>query len=157
MYFEYCRLCDSFGNQCFHLTMNKNNDANVKCSHCDYDCNRTQHTISFNIRKIDHEKFCAKRHFDAEYPITDIMDYIDFRPLLKKNPKLFYLKWKALLDGTEYQYNQTEVCYWKTMNDFAIVNVYLSTPTIPRMKQDVKVKLHEKFALLGNQIFLVLV
>ena len=82
------------------------------------------------------------------------MDYIDFRPLLKKNPKLFYLKWKALLDGTEYQYNQTEVCYWKTMNDFAIVNVYLSTPTIPRMKQDVKVKLHEKFALLGNQIFL---
>ena len=127
----------------------------MKCSHCDYDCNRTQHTTSFIIRKIDHEKFCAERYVDAEYPITDIMDYIDIRPGLKKNPKLFYLKWKALLDGTEYQYNQTKVCYWKAMNDFAIVNVYLSTPTILRMKQDVKVKLHEKFALLGNQIFLV--
>ena len=153
MIFILHRLCDSFGNQCFHLNMNKNNEASLKCSHCDYDCNRTQHTTSFVIRKIDQEKFCAERHFDAEYPIVDIMKYIDFRPLFRKNPKLFYLKWKAILDGKKYQFNKTEICQWKAMNDFAIVNVYLSTPTIPRMKQDVKHKLHDKLSLLGNRTF----
>ena len=146
----YYRMCDSFGNQCFHLSMNKNNEASIQCSKCEYDCNRTQHTTSFVIRKTDHEKFCENDMFNADYPIVDILNYMDFHPMYKKNPKLFYFKWKALVDGTEYVYNETELCHWKLMNDFAIVNVYLSTPSISRMKQDVRHKLHDKLALLGN-------
>ena len=143
-------MCDSEGNRCFYLTMNKNNEVSTACSHCDYDCNKTQHTTSFVIRPIDPEDFCSKSQVD--YPINDIQEYIDLNPMLKKNPKLFYLKWKAILEGREYQFNKTEHCYWKAKNDFAIVNVYLSTPTVPRMKQDVKIKLHDKLALLGTYI-----
>ena len=130
--------------------MNKNNEASLKCSHCEYDCNRTQHTTSFIIRKIDHEKLCAERNSDPEFP--NILSYVDVSSY-KRNPKQFYFKWKELVDGTKYQVKKTEICQWKAMNDFAIVNVYLNTPTIPRMKQDVKHKLHDKLSLLGNQTF----
>ena len=129
--------------------MNKNNEASMACSHCNYDCNKTQHTPSFVIRKIDPEKFCALSNGD--YPIVEISkNYLNLEPSFSKSPKLFYLKWKAIIEGTRYNFNKIEHCHWKAMNDFAIVNVYLSTPTIPRMKQDVKHKLHDKLSLLGN-------
>ena len=139
-------MCDSFGNQCFYLTMNKDHTADTACSQCDYDCDNTQHTTSFVIRQTDPERFCAN---SVDYPMVEIKKYIKLHPF-KKNPKLFYLKWKALVEGEEYQFNSTEHCYWKAKNDFAIVNVYLSTPSVPRMKQDVKHKFHDKLSLLGN-------
>ena len=146
-------MCDSFGNKCFYQTMNWNQNASKECSHCDYDCNKTTHTSSFVMRPIDPEVFCT----DAlNYPIVDIKKYINIEPSFKKNPKLFYLKWKALVDGKEYRFDNEKHCRWKAENDFAIVNVYLSTPTIPRMKQDVKVKIPDKLALLGNSHFKLL-
>ena len=139
-------MCDSYGNQCFYLTMNKDHKA---CSHCDYDCDNTQHTTSFVIRQTDPEKFCARSN-QVDYPLTDIKNYIDDRPGSKINPKHFYMKWKALVEDDQYQFNITELCHWKAKHDFAIVHVYLATPTIPRMKQDIKVPLHDKLSLLGN-------
>ena len=143
----FCSMCDSFGNKCFYQTINWNQNASKECSHCDYDCDKTTYTTSFVMRPIDPEAFCT----DAlNYPIVDIKKYINIEPSLKKNPKLFYLKWKALVDGKQYDFNNEKHCRWKAQNDFAIVNVYLSTPTIPRMKQDVKHKIPDKLALLGN-------
>ena len=143
-------MCDSFGNQCFYMTMNKNKNASLECSRCDYDCNRTQHTTSLVIRKIDAEKLCSEQR-DLDYPMTNINSYISLEPTNHNhNPQLFYLNWKAHLEGKKYLFNQTAHCIWKVKNDFAIVNLYLSTPTIPRMKQDVKHKLHDKLSLLGK-------
>ena len=157
-------MCDHEGNRCFYMIMNKNNEASLKCSHCDYDCNRTQHTTSFVMRKIDPVKFCTEDYQVSDYPMREINAYNDMRPDgHNHNPKLFYLNWKAHVDGKKRCFetfgsepkcpeliNKTESCIWKVQNDFAIVNVYLSTPTIPRMKQDVKHKLHDKLSLLGN-------
>ena len=139
-------MCDSFGNKCFYETMNWNQNASKKCSHCDYDCNKTTYTTSFVMRPIDPEVFCTD---SLNYPIVDIKKYINIEPI-KKNPKLFYLQWKALVNGKHYRFDNEKHCRWKAKNDFAIVNVYLSTPTIPRMKQDVKHKIPDKLALLGN-------
>ena len=144
-------MCDGHGNQCFYMTMNKNNNVSLECSHCDYDCNRTQHTTSLVIRKIDAEKFCADRR-NMDYPMTTINSYMNIIPYHQNhNPKLFYLNWKAHLEGKKYFFNKTAHCIWKVENDFAIVNLYLSTPTMPRMKQDVKHKLHDKLSLLGKK------
>ena len=133
------------------MTMNKNNNVSLECSHCDYDCNRTQHTTSLVIRKIDAEKFCTDRR-NGDYPMGTINGYMNIIPHHQNhNPKLFYLNWKAHLEGKKYFFNKTAHCIWKVENDFAIVNLYLSTPTIPRMKQDVKHKLHDKLSLLGKK------
>ena len=145
-YENFHRLCDSFGNKCFYETMNLNGNATISCSQCEYDCNKTTYTTSFVIRPIDPETFCTD---EVNYPIVDIKKYIDLRPLFKNNPKLFYLEWKALIDGKKYRYSNEEHCKWKAKNDFAIVNIHLSTPTIPRMKQDVKHKLYDKLSILG--------
>ena len=99
------------------------------------------------MRPIDPETFCTDK---LNYPIVDIKKYINIEPSFKKNPIFFYLKWKALVNGTKYEFDNEKHCRWKAKNDFAIVNVYLSTPTIPRMKQDVKVKIPDKLALLGK-------
>ena len=146
-------MCDSYGNQCFYMTMNKNDEASLECSHCDYDCNRTQHSTSFVIRKIDPERFCTNKLSENDYPIADIKKYMDIKPQNSRNlnPQYFYLNWKAHVEGQKFEFNETEHCVWKVKNDFAIVNVYLSTPTIPRMKQDVKHKLHDKLSLMGNK------
>ena len=71
-------MCDSFGNQCFYMTINKNSNVSLECAHCDYDCNRTQHTTSMVIRKVDAEKFCTDRNSD--YPMLEINRYIDITP-----------------------------------------------------------------------------
>ena len=143
-------MCDSFGNQCFYMTMNKNIEVSLECSHCDYDCNRTQHSTSLVTRKIDPEIFCTNRQSQDDYPIVNIKSYMDIIPWHSNhNPQYFYLNWKAHLEGKQFQFNDTEHCLWKVQNDLAIVNVYLSMPTIARMKQDVKYKLQDKLALLG--------
>ena len=145
-------MCDSFGNQCFYMTMNKNNDAIQQCSHCDYDCNQTQYSTSFVTRNIDPEKFCRDELSRDDYPILTIKSYMNIIPYYSNhNPQYFYLNWKAHVDGKKFEFNMTEHCLWKVQNDFAIVNVYLSTPTIPRMKQDVKYKPQDKLALLGSK------
>ena len=145
-------MCDSYGNQCFYMTMNNNDQAKQNCSYCDYDCNRTQHSTSFVIRKIDSEKFCTNPQSKYDYPIVDIKKYMDIRPrYVNHNPRYFYLNWKAHVEGQKFEFNRTEHCLWKVQNDFAIVNVHLSTPTIPRMKQDVKYKLQDKLSLLGSK------
>ena len=139
-------MCDSFGNQCFYLTMNKDHKT---CSHCDYDCDNIQHTTSFVIRQTNPEEFCDQSNA-VDYPLTDIKSYIDERPMMAQNPKYFYLKWKALVDDKPFHFNITELCHWKAKNDFAIVHVYLAAPMISRLKQDIKVPLHAKLSLLGN-------
>ena len=151
----FIRMCDSWGNECFYRTMNKNDEASLECSHCDYDCNRTQHSTSFVIRKIDPEKFCTDKFSRDDYPITTIKSYMNIIPYSNHNPQYFYFNWKAHVEGKQFEFNNTEHCLWKVQNDFAIVNVYLSTPTIPRMKQDVKHKLHDKFSLMGNTILVI--
>ena len=139
-------MCDSFGNQCFYLTMNKDDKT---CNHCDYDCDNTQHTTSFVIRQTDPEKFCEKKN-EMDFPLSDIKFYMDNNPTKANNPKHFYIKWKALVDDDQYQFNITELCHLKAKHDFAIVHVYLATPTIPRMKQDIKVTIEAKLSLLGK-------
>ena len=145
----FYRLCDSFGNKCFYEAMNLNPHNIKACIHCEYDCNKITYTTSFVMRPIDPDVFCID---EVNYPILDIKRYIDIEPSNAKNPKLFYLKWKALVDGKQYRYDNKEHCQWKAKNDFAIVNVHLSTPTIHRMKQDVKEKLHDKLSILGTYL-----
>ena len=129
--------------------MNLNPNTTKSCIHCEYDCNKITYSSSFMIRPIDPEAFCTD---EVNYPIVDIKKYINIEPNNGKNPKLFYLKWKELVGGKEYQLDNNKHCQWKAKNDFAIINVHLSTPTIPRMKQDVKQKLHNKLSILGQYI-----
>ena len=148
--------------------MNKDNKT---CDHCPYDCDNTQHTTSFVIKQTDPELFCKDfeeifknrkydwiKKFEVDYPLVSIERYINYRHAL--NPKHFYVKWKKLVEdelhdiddyqNTAYEFNITEECHSKVKNDFAIVRVYLAAPTIPRMKQDIKVPLHDKVSLLGK-------
>ena len=137
------------------------NGDNKTCDHCHYDCDNTQHTTSVVIKQTNPELFCKNfekifrnrkyewiKEFEVEYPLVSIEPYINYRHA--QNPKHFYMKWKALVDDDQYEFNITEVCHSKVKNDFAIVRVYLAAPTIPRMKQDIKVPLHDKVSLLGN-------
>ena len=164
------RICDYFGNICFHAMM-QTDSGEKECLAKGYpDCNSVQHSFSIEKTHFEVESVCQITHKARNYYDPKAQDrqnsIRDFDEMLESHVAGFPQsppKWGKIYPITRLEriaqnlmqfknrsmFN-TETCKKRIMNDIAVVNIVVNNPTVLRFIQTNRVSLSDKIASFGT-------
>ena len=170
------RICDYFGNTCFHALMSTDDIGEKQCAEkCIPDCNEVKHSFSIEKSPLDLKTICHFSRKDAEvgaYADQRMDKSIKDMEISLKNHVYGFPqsppKWdkrypitnliQTLTDAMTNQ-NKTsskfEQCRRRVMKDMAVVNVVVNNPTVLKLIQTNRVSLSDKVANFGMNFLII--
>ena len=168
------RICDYFGNTCFHALMNEDNVWEKKCAEkCLPDCNEIKYSFSIEKSPLDLNSICHYSNEDAKMGafgpqrpgkrIKNVEESLKnhvygFPQSPPKWDKTYPInKLIETLTNAMTHPNKTssmfDQCSRRVMNDMAVINIVINNPTVLKLIQTNRVSLSDKVANFGIKFF----
>ena len=146
-------ICDYLGSSCFNSFL-ENGMASSCQEKCDPGCNEIKYTTTLREEQINWQSICA---YDPE-DTTNILDLFEIKTFeylfnsteAGKNG-VFHFQ-KALVGANDTNSFMYEYCKEKLMNDIAIVEVVMESPTVMKYIQGYKASSTDKMANFGMSL-----
>ena len=159
------RICDYFGNTCFHALMKTEFGEKQCLKKCHPDCNEVKYTFSvektpFNPENIceysaDEERLQRAQFKDVKNLETSVRNHVSGYPQSKP-------RWgkmapindliRMVQDNLKHQNKSTpdiNMCMEKLMKDVAVVHIVVNNPTVMKLIQTNRVSSTDKLANFG--------
>ena len=168
------RICDYFGNTCFHALMSADDLGEKKCAQkCLPDCNEVKYSFSIEKSPLDLNTICHYSNEDAKMGAfgdqrfgkriknmeeslkNHVYGFPQSPPRWDKTypiNKLMETLTNAMMhpNKTSSKLNQ---CSRRVMNDMAVINVIINNPTVLKLIQTNRVSLSDKVANFGRKFY----
>ena len=168
--FTKSRICDYFGNTCFHALMSTDNVGEKKCAEkCLPDCNEIKHSFSIEKSHLDVNKICHYTKEDAKMgafadqrmskSIKDVEEstrnhvygFPQSPPKWDKRYPINNLI-QTLTDAMTHLNRTTskfDQCKTRVLKDIAVINIVVNNPTVLKLIQTNRVSFSDKVANFG--------
>ena len=168
--FADTRICDYFGNTCFHSLMSNDDAAEKKCAEkCVPDCNEIKHSFSIEKSPLDINKICyyskvldkmgAFADQRMRKSIKDMEESVRNHVFgLPQSPPKWDKRYpinnliQTLTDAMTHPNKTTskfDQCKTRVRKDMAVINIVVNNPTVLKLIQANRVSFSDKVANFG--------
>ena len=163
-------ICDFFSSSCFHSAMKYEYVEKLCFDKCPSNCNEVKYTISSERVPLNpNQEICVDprerdKSSSSKTIHASIWDHIFGLPhYTHSTTSINKHRWykdtpaqRLVKTFQDVMLNQTQTkanyCTGKVMNDLAIVNVIVNSPTVLKLVQDVRVTFTDKLANIGKKL-----